>query len=268
MLHWRRAASGAREIKGLHDQPTLRTYRCHRPVIGIGSPSLKWRRIPRLALSPPGRSLRDKARPARRLLPGVTRTSGTPSRFGSKIVTVVDMSENPRLSPWSHDPTGRKRQTVKPRQEAPSRSTGSTIGPHHELLGQGTVTPEEEGIDGSGRSQEVRRWVRRSHSARLPMPSPHRPGSQLVVLRPRSSCSGSTGAAAGIVFGRLDSVKVLISAPRGAVLPCGGERTPLPVLSQQAGEAGGSLILEAQGRVGAALTTTERAGTARRPGSG
>jgi hypothetical protein len=66
----------------------------------------------------------------------------------------------------------------------------------------------------------------------------------------------------------LDPVKALLSAPRGAVLPCGGERTPLPVLSQQAGEAGGSLILEAQGRVGAALTTTERAGTARRPGSG
>jgi hypothetical protein len=39
-------------------------------------------------------------------------------------------------------------------------------------------------------------------------------------------------------------------------------------LSQQAGEAGGSLTLEAQGRVGAAPTTTGRVGTARRPGSG
>ena len=39
-------------------------------------------------------------------------------------------------------------------------------------------------------------------------------------------------------------------------------------LSQQAAEAEGSLTLETQGRVGAALTTTGRAGTARRPGSG
>jgi hypothetical protein len=39
-------------------------------------------------------------------------------------------------------------------------------------------------------------------------------------------------------------------------------------LSQQAGEAEDSPILETQGRVGAVLTTTGRAGTARRPGSG
>jgi hypothetical protein len=39
-------------------------------------------------------------------------------------------------------------------------------------------------------------------------------------------------------------------------------------LSQQAAEAEGSLTLEARGRVGAALTTTGRAGTARRSGSG
>jgi hypothetical protein len=45
------------------------------------------------------------------------------------------------------------------------------------------------------------------------------------------------------------------------------ERTTLG-LSQQAVEAGGSLILDAQGRVGAAPTTTGRAGTARRPGPG
>jgi MMPL family len=37
-------------------------------------------------------------------------------------------------------------------------------------------------------------------------------------------------------------------------------------LSQQAGEAEGSLIRETPGRVGAALTTRGRAGTARRPG--
>jgi hypothetical protein len=39
-------------------------------------------------------------------------------------------------------------------------------------------------------------------------------------------------------------------------------------LSQQAGEAEGSPIREVPGRVGAALTTPGRAGTARRPGSG
>jgi len=38
--------------------------------------------------------------------------------------------------------------------------------------------------------------------------------------------------------------------------------------SQRLAEAEGSLILESQGRVGAALTTTGRVGTARRPGSG
>jgi hypothetical protein len=39
-------------------------------------------------------------------------------------------------------------------------------------------------------------------------------------------------------------------------------------LSQRAAEAEGSLTPEARGRVGAALTTTGRVGTARRPGSG
>ena len=50
--------------------------------------------------------------------------------------------------------------------------------------------------------------------------------------------------------------------------PGGDERTPPQDLSQQAGEAEGSLTLEAEGRVGAALTTTGRVGTTRRPGSG
>ena len=43
---------------------------------------------------------------------------------------------------------------------------------------------------------------------------------------------------------------------------------PATGLSQQSGEAEGSLTVEAHGRVGAALTTTGRVGTARRPGSG
>ena len=48
----------------------------------------------------------------------------------------------------------------------------------------------------------------------------------------------------------------------------GGMEGPTCGLSQQAAEAGGSLALEAQGGVGAASTTTGRAGTARRLGSG
>jgi hypothetical protein len=46
------------------------------------------------------------------------------------------------------------------------------------------------------------------------------------------------------------------------------ERTPPPSLSQQDGEAEGSRLLEAQEAAGAALTTTGRAGTTRRLGSG
>ena len=51
-------------------------------------------------------------------------------------------------------------------------------------------------------------------------------------------------------------------------LPGGDERTP--PLARRSGlvEAEGSLTAETRGRVGAALTTTGRAGTARRPGSG
>ena len=43
---------------------------------------------------------------------------------------------------------------------------------------------------------------------------------------------------------------------------------PATGLSQQSGEAEGSLTVETHGRAGAALTTTGRVGTARRPGSG
>ena len=46
----------------------------------------------------------------------------------------------------------------------------------------------------------------------------------------------------------------------------GGRKGPAFGLSQQAAEAGGSLNLETRGKVGAASTTTGRAGTARRPG--
>jgi hypothetical protein len=45
-------------------------------------------------------------------------------------------------------------------------------------------------------------------------------------------------------------------------------RGPASDLSQQAGEAEGSLTLGAQGRAGAALTTTRQAGTARQLGLG
>ena len=48
----------------------------------------------------------------------------------------------------------------------------------------------------------------------------------------------------------------------------GGMKGPTSGLSQQTGEAGGSRSLEAQEEAGAAPTTTGRAGTARRLGSG
>ena len=48
----------------------------------------------------------------------------------------------------------------------------------------------------------------------------------------------------------------------------GGVKGPTSSLSQQAGEAEGSPTLEAQGRVGAALTTTGQVSTTRWPGSG
>jgi hypothetical protein len=47
-----------------------------------------------------------------------------------------------------------------------------------------------------------------------------------------------------------------------------GCKDPTLGLSQQVAEAGGSLTLEAQGRVGAASTTTGRVGTTRRLGPG
>jgi transposase len=56
-------------------------------------------------------------------------------------------------------------------------------------------------------------------------------------------------------------------APRGAVGPGGVKDPPLGCRSSPA-EAEGSPAWEAPGRVGAALTTTGRVGTARRPGSG
>ena len=68
-------------------------------------------------------------------------------------------------------------------------------------------------------------------------------------------------------YGNAEALLEIRGAPRGAMQP-GGMEGPTCGLSQQAAEAGGSLALEAQGQVGAASTTTGRAGTARRPGSG
>jgi hypothetical protein len=62
-------------------------------------------------------------------------------------------------------------------------------------------------------------------------------------------------------------VSLRLRAPRGAIGP-GGMEGPAAGLSQQAGEAEGSLFREAPERVGAALTKPGRAGTARRPGPG
>jgi hypothetical protein len=58
------------------------------------------------------------------------------------------------------------------------------------------------------------------------------------------------------------------SAPRGAVDPDGGERPSISLLSQQWGEAGGSLIRGSPGRAGAASTKSRRSGTAGRAGRG
>ena len=58
-----------------------------------------------------------------------------------------------------------------------------------------------------------------------------------------------------------------VGAPRGATVP-GRVKGPASGLSQQAGEAEGSPNAETRGRVEASLTTTGRAGTARRCGSG
>ena len=57
-------------------------------------------------------------------------------------------------------------------------------------------------------------------------------------------------------------------APCGADDSCGGERPSPLILSQQGGEAEGSLIREMPGRVGAALTTPGRARIARWCGFG
>jgi hypothetical protein len=57
-------------------------------------------------------------------------------------------------------------------------------------------------------------------------------------------------------------------APRGALEPCGGERTPPRARRSGCVEAEGSLIRGTPGRVEAALTTTERASTVRWSGSG
>jgi hypothetical protein len=57
-------------------------------------------------------------------------------------------------------------------------------------------------------------------------------------------------------------------APRGAMDTCGGERPPPPSCRSRAVEAEGSLTWEMPGRVGAALTTPGRVGTARRSGPG
>jgi hypothetical protein len=60
----------------------------------------------------------------------------------------------------------------------------------------------------------------------------------------------------------------LLGAPRGAVYSCGDGRAPPPGRRSGRVEAGGSLIRGSPGRAGAASTTSGRAGTARRPGSG
>jgi hypothetical protein len=59
-----------------------------------------------------------------------------------------------------------------------------------------------------------------------------------------------------------------LGAPRGAVVPDGGERPSISLPSQRWGEAGGSLIRGSPGRVGAASTKSRRSGTAGWAGRG
>ena len=59
-----------------------------------------------------------------------------------------------------------------------------------------------------------------------------------------------------------------VGAPRGAVVPDGGERPSISSPSQRWGEAGGSLSRGSPGRAGAASTKSRRPGTAGWAGRG
>ena len=84
----------------------------------------------------------------------------------------------------------------------------------------------------------------------------------------RRRAGRATGQAKALKHARLRAVEEPGGAPRGAITPGGDGRTPPPTCRSRPGEAEGSLTVETRGRVGAALTTTGRTGTARRCGSG
>jgi hypothetical protein len=89
-----------------------------------------------------------------------------------------------------------------------------------------------------------------------------------AVTRPRTPGGWrSPGSSAWVGTPDEEGLPEIRGAPRGAIQP-GGVKGPTCGLSQQAAEAGGSLILGALGWVGAASTKTGRVGTTRRPGSG
>jgi transposase len=84
----------------------------------------------------------------------------------------------------------------------------------------------------------------------------------------RRRAGRATGDAKALKNARYALWKNLEVRHEAPLHPGGDERTPPPVCRSRPVEAEGSLTVETHGRVGAALTTTGRAGTARRCGSG
>jgi len=123
----------------------------------------------------------------------------------------------------------------------------------------------------------LRRWSR--SNAPAPVDPADAPTSSTPTRRttPDAAASTSDGAASCAASpARASSPAPSSVGIAGSSSAC-ATRRHIPVrgcetlsfgLSQQPEEAGGSLAWEVPGRVGAAPTTTEQVGTARRPGSG
>ena len=126
------------------------------------------------------------------------------------------------------------------------------------------------------------RWTMPSHRGRLPAglvagenlaadpPGPPRAGAGLPPARGPAAPHPAPSQRA-LPIGGLTAVGAIYGysfVRHEAPLTNRGWKNSASGLSQQAGEAEGSLTVGTRGRVGAALTTTGRAGTARRRGSG
>ena len=108
----------------------------------------------------------------------------------------------------------------------------------------------------AGESRERRR--QRSH------PAKKKP--ELIARAPNQVWSWDITKLQGPTRGTYYELFVVIDVRHEALLNRVGWKGPTYGLSQQVAEAGGSLTLEAQGKVGAAPTKVGRVGTARRPG--